>query len=291
MDLISYWSNVNDEEDDEFNDSLTENATPLAALVSFCYILMSVLAINATPSSIVHLRRTQQQQQQQQQQQKHHHQNPWWQTLLENHLQVRAEYTLQIFFLIASILLFAAEELKTHKLMRSLRRQQRTSQWCFIISLHLFWLSVYGLYKLIPKESDISKEKTTDATTSEAPSPNTRVTTEGSLEKCGRICLVMGTTIELCMMYVEYFSQAKVPTGSLLMGTFVSALLRWTNALLVAMTERYYYPDWLDNHRIRDEDAGKMVDLSFEDAMNLPDRLRQRMQAHQRRHLTHIRVV
>ena len=42
MDLISYWSNVNDEEDDEVtNDSLTESALPMAALGSVCYILMS----------------------------------------------------------------------------------------------------------------------------------------------------------------------------------------------------------------------------------------------------------
>jgi len=291
MDLISYWSNVNDEEDDELNDSLTENASPMAALASFCYIIMSILALAATPSSLPppssrrHAVK------------KTHYKHPWWQNFLEDHLEVRAEYTLQVFFLIGSILLFAAEELKTHKLMRSLRKQQRASQYSFIISLHLFWLATYGLYKIIPTESDVTKEKTTEEQEEEqdgkqiaTPAASSSHYYEGSLEKCGRLFLIMGTTIELSMIYVEYFSQAKVSTPTILMGTFVSALFWWTNALLVGMTERYYYPDSLDNTAFGNSDNNNIVDFSFEDAMNLPDRLRQRMQAH-RRHVTHIRVV
>ncbi|CAJ1953870.1 unnamed protein product [Cylindrotheca closterium] len=294
MDLVSYWSNVNDEEDDELNDSLTENATPIAALAAFLYILMSILTLSVTPSALTTSR------------QHHHHHNkrkhPWWQKLLEDHLEVRAEYTLQVLFLIGSILLFGAEELKTHKLMRSLRKQQRASQYCFVGSLHLFWLSTYGLYKIIPNsdseshdkkktaedEPELEQQQQQQQQQEEESTTTTPANTEGSLEKCGRLLLIMGTTIELSLIYVEYFSQAKISTSTILMGTFCSALFWWTNALLVCMKERYYYPDHLLIGL--DKNDGNIVDFSFEDAMNLPDRLRQRLQAH-RRHVTHIRVV
>lgn len=214
--VIDHWTNINDEEDDEYDKLFTENTSPLGALAAFCFVVMSALTIKSTRATVTRNN------------QNSNRQKGSLEQFIERNFNVNAEYTFEVCFGIGAVFEFLGEEFKLHQVMRNAKKQMRLSNLCIAIALHLYVISSMALL---------------------------RIKTEGLLEKVGSLFLIIGSSLELSMFYIEYMFLAKVSNGLLVSGNLSAALLWWTNAIVDALAERYYYED--NDSDDEGEDDGK----------------------------------
>jgi hypothetical protein len=140
VEVVDHWTNINDEEDDEYDKIFTEHTSPLSALASFCYVIMSALTLKSLRSTVS----------------RNNYYKSQLEQTLERNLGVNAEYAFEICFGVGAMLEFLGEELKLHQVMRNARKQLRLSDMCIAIALHLYVLSSMALVR-IKKEAVLEK--------------------------------------------------------------------------------------------------------------------------------------
>eukprot|EP00980_Cylindrotheca_fusiformis_P010562 scaffold2334_cov118-Cylindrotheca_fusiformis.AAC.34 len=207
MEAVDHWKNISDEEDDDYEKIFTENTSPLGVLAALCYVIMSLLTVQAVRSTSNDNTTTSK---------SSRHKKGALERFLEESLKIRAEYSLEVCFGIGAILEFLGEELKLHPIMRSAKKQVRLSNACAAIALHLYVLSSMSLL---------------------------RIKAEGVLEKVGSLFLIVGSALELAMFYLEFIFHSKVSNGVIVSGNLMGALLWFTNAVMDVLGERYCYEE------------------------------------------------
>jgi hypothetical protein len=238
VEVVDHWTNINDEEDDEYDKLFTEHTSPLATLAAFCYVIMSALTVKLLRSTVS----------------RNNHNKSQLEQTLERNLGVNAEYAFEICFGFGAILEFLGEELKLHQVMRNARKQLRLSNMCSAIALHLYVLSSMALL---------------------------RIKTEGAMEKVGSLFLIVGSSLELSLFYIEYMLMTKVSNGVLVSGNLGAALLWLINAIVDVLAERYYYED---SDSDDDDDSDDKEGKDSKEPLLLYERLRHgvKMQMHKR---------